>query len=183
MNSTPVSLLRRVSTGSDPRAWDQFVEVLLPLMWKWVGRLKLAEQDAADLIQDVFVVLFKELPEFHYNPARSFRAWLWTILKHRAMDRFRKVQPQTLESDVAIAVIDVPLLEEAEFRDALLAQVMTLIQTELPEKTWRAFEEHCLKGRSVDDVAEELGISPGSVYVAKGRALKLARERLENMLD
>lgn len=183
MNSTPVSLLRRVSGGTDPRAWDQFVEVLLPLLWEWVGRLRMAEQDAADLIQDVFLVLFKELPGFEYNPARSFRAWLWTILKRRATDRFRKARPQTLESDAAIAVEDIPLLEETEFRETLIAQVMLLIKTEFPETTWRAFQEHCLQNRPVEDVAADLGISPGSVYVAKGRVLKLVRERLQDMLD
>ena len=30
----------------------------------------------ADLIQDVFVVLVRVVPTFHYEPGRSFRAWL-----------------------------------------------------------------------------------------------------------
>lgn len=180
---TPVSLLQRVKSQSDPLAWPQFVDVMLPLMSQWVGRLNLSRDDAADLIQDVFLVLFQKLPTFQYDPAQSFRAWLWTVLKNRATDQARRNQPQRLDSQHEVPVVDVPLIEEAEYRRALIAQILTLVRSEMPEKMWRAFEEHCLNGRGADEVAAELVISPGSVYVAKGRALKLVRERLENLLD
>lgn len=183
MNTTPVSLLQRVCRNTDPNAWTEFVDLLLPLLWKWVGRLKLAEQDAADLIQDVFVVLLKELPGFQYNPARSFRAWLWTILKRRATDQFRRVRPQQLEPEFAVAVLEVPLIEEAEYRELLLSRVLKLVQVEFSADMWRAFWEHCINGRPVDEVAAKLSISPGTVYVAKGRVLKVARDRLKDLLD
>lgn len=183
MNTTPVSLLQRVCRDTDPNAWTEFVDILLPLMWQWVGRLKLAEQDSADLIQDVFVVLLKELPGFQYDPARSFRAWLWTILKRRATDQFRRVRPQSLESEAAIVTQDVPLIEEAEFRDLLLSRVLKLVQVEFSTDMWQAFWEHCINDRPVAEVAAELRISPGTVYVAKGRVLKIARDRLKDLLD
>ena len=38
-----------------------------------VRRAGLQDADAADLVQDVVVVLFQKLPEFTYDPLRSFR--------------------------------------------------------------------------------------------------------------
>lgn len=183
MDATPVTLLRRVCSGDDPLAWPEFVDLLLPLLWKWVGRLRLAEQDAADLIQDVFLVLYKELPSFQYDPSRSFRAWLWTILKRRAVDQSRRAPSVHLDSEHAAVAPDLPLLEDTEFREILMARALKIVQSEFSHETWRAFWEHFINGRPVVDVAAELGIAPGSVYVAKGRVLRLLRERLGDFLD
>lgn len=183
LNATPMSLLRRVSSSNDPLAWREFVDLLLPVMWKWVARLKLAEHDAADLIQDVFVVLFKELPGFRYDPQRSFRAWLWTVLKRRAIDGQRKQQPLALDPEQVIVTHDLPLLDESDFRSVLLSRALSIVQAEFAPQTWRAFWEHVINGRSAADVAVELSIAPGSVYVAKGRILGVLKERLRDMLD
>lgn len=182
MNATPVSLLRRVCSAGDPLAWNEFVELLLPLLWKWIGRLKLTEQDAADLIQETFLVLFKELPDFEYDPHRSFRAWLWTILKRRAIDLQRRQQPLELEPEQVPAVANLPLLEESEFRSLLMSRALAVVQNEFAPQTWRAFWEHVIHERPAAEVAAELGIAPGSVYVAKGRVLNVLRERLHDML-
>ena len=45
------------------------------------------EQDAADLVQDVLIVLMRKLPEFHYQPGKSFRGWLRTVLMNKWRDR------------------------------------------------------------------------------------------------
>ncbi len=152
-------------------------------MWQWVGRLKLAEQDAGDLIQDVFLVLYKELPRFKYDPQRSFRAWLWTILKRRALDQKRRRQPVSLDSNISLVAPDLPLLDDAEYRASLTARALEIVRSEFSDQTWGAFWEHFINGRPVADVATELGLAPGSVYVAKGRVLRLLKERLSDFLD
>src|SRR5207302_9807265 len=67
MLSTSVTLLERVRQRDDQAAWERFVALYTPLLYRWAQRAGLADQDAADLVQDVFVLLMKELPSFEYD--------------------------------------------------------------------------------------------------------------------
>ena len=80
MLSTPASLLERLRRPEPGQAWEQFVRMYTPLLCQWARRLGLQDHDVADLVQDVMVRLHQKLPEFVYDPAKSFRAWLRTVL-------------------------------------------------------------------------------------------------------
>src|SRR5439155_1319256 len=83
MNDTPVSLLQRLRHADDEAAWKQFVRLYAPLLYHWARRrMGLQCQDAADLVQDVFVILVRKLPEFAYDPRQRFRGWLWTVARN-----------------------------------------------------------------------------------------------------
>src|SRR5262245_6513796 len=82
MVTTSDSLLERLRRP-DCNAWVRFVQLYTPLLHRWAGQLGLQDADAADLVQDVFSILVQKLPEFVYDPARSFRGWLRTVLIHR----------------------------------------------------------------------------------------------------
>src|SRR4051812_5915230 len=79
MNTTPVSILERLGQPENDRAWEQFVQIYTPLLYSWARHLGLQSHDAAELVQDVFLVLIQKLPEFQYDPAKSFRGWLRTV--------------------------------------------------------------------------------------------------------
>ena len=86
-NSTSVTLLQRLRRAEDHLAWSRFVDIYTPLLYRWARRSGLADQDANDLLQEVFVVLLKKLPEFTYDPQKgSFRGWLRAI----ALNKFRE---------------------------------------------------------------------------------------------
>src|SRR5437764_916337 len=90
MDTTPSSLLEVLRRSPSEAHWGRFVEVYTPLLFAWANRLGLTGQDAADLVQDVFVVLVKQLPAFDYDAQKSFRAWLKTILLNLWRKRRRK---------------------------------------------------------------------------------------------
>jgi RNA polymerase sigma-70 factor (ECF subfamily) len=79
MDKTPASLLHRLRQPNAVDAWPRFVELYTPLLYYWAKRLGLQQQDAADLVQDVFVLLVQKLPEFAYDRHKSFRGWLRTV--------------------------------------------------------------------------------------------------------
>ena len=45
-----------------------------------------------DLVQDMFTLLVQELPKFEYDQDKSFRAWLWTIMRRKWLDHQRHRQ-------------------------------------------------------------------------------------------
>src|SRR3984893_8062536 len=96
MTKTPSSLLERLREPFEPEAWGRFVSLYTPLIYSWGRRVGLQEQDAADLVQEVFVTLLQVLPTFKYDRHRSFRRWLWTV----TINKWRKDRKQPENSMV-----------------------------------------------------------------------------------
>ena len=186
MDSTSASLLERLSAGDDASAWGRFVELYTPLLMRWCGRLGLCEADAADFTQDVFIVAVQHLPEFRYDPARSFRAWLKTVL----MNAWRKHQRKAARAPAADGNPDlIPdtdparLVDEAEHRDFLVRRALAVAQADFEPTTWKACWEFVVNDRPAADVAAELGISLNAVFLAKSRVLRHLRTELAGLLD
>src|ERR1700716_2727364 len=100
MHTTSVSLLQRLRQQPAADTWERFVRLYTPLLLYWARRLRLQDQDAADLVQDVLIVLVRKLPEFQYQPGRSFRGWMRTVLLNKWRDRPLPRPAVPLDSDV-----------------------------------------------------------------------------------
>src|SRR5262249_4546994 len=145
-------------------AWDRFVELYTPLLFHWARRLGLQDSDCADLVQDVFLLLWRKLPQFQYDPARSFHAWLKTLFlnRHRSRQRRRGPIPIALgASDLADAAA--PRLEDGEDSRYLIRQAFRLIEREFSALHQQAFRAYVLEEQPPDKVALDLGLSPGTV--------------------
>jgi RNA polymerase sigma-70 factor (ECF subfamily) len=185
---TPASLLERLRQPGQEQAWVRLVELYTPLLYGWARRAGLQHQDSADLVQDVFAILVRKLPEFSYDQQRSFRAWLRALLLNRWRDimRRRAARPAEVgraDLDGMTRKASDELFEETEYRRHLVGQALRLIRPEFREPTWKAWTEHGLAGRPAAEVARELGVSLGTVYTAKCRVLARLRRELEGLLD
>jgi RNA polymerase sigma-70 factor, ECF subfamily len=188
MHSTPVSLLEQLRRSPAQSDWTKFVHLYTPLLFYWARKLGMREADAADLVQDIFTVLVQKLPTFDYDQQRGFRNWLRTVLLNKWRNSLRqKANARLAGGDVNLdefADAEPPdALAEEEYRQHLLSHALDLMRREFPEKTWRACWEHVVMGRPAADVAAELGIVPGAVYVAKSRVLARVRQQLAGMLE
>ena len=183
---TPASLLVRLREPHSQQAWTHFVQLYTPLLYHWARRLGLHDPDAADLVQDVLVLLVRKLPDFHYDRDKSFRAWLRTITHNCWRTRWRRVElpreahPPNLD-DVADSDAE-NLLSETEYRQWLVGRALELMQAEFQPSTWKACWECVVGGRVAAEVAAELGMSVGAVYVAKSRVLSRLRQELTDLL-
>jgi RNA polymerase sigma-70 factor (ECF subfamily) len=184
MLTTSASLLARLRQPGDRESWDRFVTLYTPLLMFWARRAGLAHQDAADLVQDVFVALLERLPEFSYD-GRSFRGWLRTVLMNKWRDRVRNARPtQALNAhDPPAADDSLEALWDAEHQRLLLAAALEIMKSEFTENTWRACWETVVQDRPVPQVARELGVTENVVYIARSRVLRRLRAELDGLLD
>jgi len=184
---TPASLLERLRQPASERAWVRFVQLYTPLLFFWVRRLGLQEADAADLVQDVFTVLVRKLPEFAYDRHKSFRAWLHTVTLNAWRNRRRRAELPRAAAAADLAGLAGPdpadLFSEEEYRRWLVGRALELMQTEFQPTTWKACWECVVSGRPAAEVAAELGIGVGAVYMAKSRVLSRLRLELSDLLD
>lgn len=191
MDSTPRSLLQQLRQPDQPRAWEQFVDLYTPLLLLWARRLGLQSDDAADLVQDVFVVLVKKLPEFQYDAEKkNFRGWLRTICFNKWRDRHRQRAAHVQQADEA-TLDDVPAPDEAEQfwqreHDAHLVQIalqqLDALRDEFEPRSLDVCREVVLKQRPIGDVARQFGITDNAVSIAKLRVLRRLRQRLADFL-
>ncbi len=184
---TPASLLERLRQPTEQISWSRFVRLYTPLLYSWARRLGLQSDEAGDLVQDVFTLLLQKLPTFHYNGQKRFRGWLWTVTVNKWRENRRRqsaLAPVGLTAVTEPAVADpIEEISEAEYRAYVLRRIQHLMQVEFPPATWRAYWEHVACGKPAPQVAADLGISVGAVYVAKCRVLRRLREELAGLLD
>jgi RNA polymerase sigma-70 factor (ECF subfamily) len=188
MHTTPASLLERMNRPDERAvAWARFVELYTPLLFAWAARSGVPAQDAADLVQNVFVTLLRRLPEFRYDERGSFRAWLRTVLLNQYRDQLRRLPPPAATTpeglDARAGPDPAEELAEAEYRGLLARRALRLMQTDFAPTTWRACWELTACGRAADDVAAELGLSPAAVYAASARVLRRLRQEFRELLD
>ena len=187
MNTTHVSLLQRLRRPDEQMAWSRFVELYTPLLYYWARGAGLAYHEAADLVQDVLTLLVQKLPEFVYQPGRSFRGWLRTITlnKWRETCRRRRESPVgDVEDFVEPTAPDgAEVFAEAEYRRHLVTRALTIMQKEFEPATWKACWETVVNDRPPAEVAAELGVSVDQVYGAKYRVLRRLRQELDGLLD
>jgi RNA polymerase sigma-70 factor (ECF subfamily) len=189
MVQTPASLLDQLRDPKEPAsgpAWERFVALYTPLLYQWARRLGLQDASAADLVQDVFTILIQKLPSFSYDPGQRFRGWLWTVLCNKWRENQRRNSARIRGSADALAEVTVPdavgRLAEAEYAQYLVGRALQLVQNEFDPATWKACREFMVVGRPATEVAAELGISVGAVYVAKSRIMRRLRKELEGLL-
>lgn len=182
--STPASLLDRLKKSEETTAWDRFVELYTPLLYHWAQRLGLQNSDCADLVQDVFLILWRTLPEFEYNSAMSFHAWLKTLFlnRHRSRQRQREPLPIEVGSQHLVESAD-EQLGDPEYARYLIRQAFRLIEREFSPLHQQVFRAYVLEERTPEDLAQELGMSPGTVYGIKSKILSRLRQELRQLLD
>jgi RNA polymerase sigma-70 factor (ECF subfamily) len=188
MNTTSLSLLERLKQPVSAAAWNRFVDLYTPLLYDWSRQLGLQATDAADLVQEVFLVLLQKLPTFTYDTQGSFRGWLHTVLvnKWRQLQRRRTAAPVDPGSPILAALAspdDGDAFWQAEYQQYLVGRMLELIQAEFQPATWKAFWECVVAGRSAAEVAQELGMTVNAVYLAKSRVLRHLRRELAGLMD
>jgi len=185
--STSSSLIVRARQGDD-HAWRKIVRMYGPLVNYWLFRTGLSTADIDDVFQDVFISVAQGIEGFRKDrPGDTFRGWLRTIARTRVADFYRSHQKQVTAaggSDAFLAMQQIP--EPGDQNDAgeavilhqIRMQALDTVRAEFAERTWQMFWQVTINGRPTRDVAEELGVTPSAVRLAKSRVLRRLREEL-----
>ena len=184
MHTTSPTLLSELRRPGARGAWDKFADLYTPLLYYWARGQGLAESDAADLVQEVFLVLVVKLPTFRYEIDGSFRGWLRTVTlnKHRELRRRKRPEPTPDLDDLCPARNEGPF-EEREYRLHLVHRMLVLLRDSFPPSTWQMFHACAVESRDPREVARERNVSVGTVYAAKSKVLHRLRQELLELLQ
>ena len=180
---THVSLLARLTAGTDVAAWADFQSRYGDLIRGVCARRGLQQADSDDVLQDVLIALTKAMPGFVYDPTRGrFRSYLRTVVSHAILKRVRQTGPVGGLSVVEGAAEEEDLVWEDEWRHHHFRVAMRGVGEEFGARDMAAFRMYALDGRSAEAVGVELGMSVDSVYQVKSRVLKRLAARIEEQV-
>ena len=183
--STRASLLVRLRDPEDGAAWREFVDLYTPLVYGYLRKQGLQDADAADLSQEVLGAVAGAMGRFEYDSARgAFRNWLFTVVRRRLLNwRLAQGHQVTGSGDTGTHELleqrPSPELDESawdvEWGQRVFAWACTEVRRDVNDATWQAFWQTAVEGRRGKEVAAELGMSVGAVYLARSRILNRLR--------
>jgi len=146
---------------------------------------------AADLTQETFVRAWESLPRLRKPGA--FRGWLHRIAANLVRDEVKsgrsrlEVTESTLLGDAETPRQDAPAPESD-------GPEQRLVNGELSRHVWSALEElseehraavvmHHMEGMSVEEIAQVMGVRPGTIMSRLSRAREALRHRLSRYVE
>ncbi|HEV3121156.1 MAG TPA: sigma-70 family RNA polymerase sigma factor [Isosphaeraceae bacterium] len=190
--ATRRSLIVKLRDSTDAAAWTEFVTLYEPLVYRLARRKGLQDADARDLCQEVFRAVAQAVDR--WDPARgSFRGWLSTIARNLLVNFLTRRQHQ-LRGSGSTSVQDLldarPVTDpsatamfEAEYKTRVFQWAADEVRGEFAQATWQAFWQTAVEDRPASEVAAQLGLSVGAVYIARSRVLSRLRRRIEQLGD
>ena len=171
--------IHRVLAG-DSRAFRPIVERYADRVLAFCRSRRLNEDEAADLVQDVFLRAFRSLGSFRLG--ESFPSWLFAIAANRLRSRGAKRSGEEKKVE-AVAVEEATretpdALSEAE--KAFEAEEVRKAVASLPADQRSVVELYYFAELSVAEVTEVLGIGEEAVKSRLFRARKKLRSLLES---
>jgi RNA polymerase sigma-70 factor (ECF subfamily) len=167
--------------GASTTTAREVFEQHLPFVWRTLRSQNVAPRDIEDVAQEVFVVIFRKLPD--YQERGQIRAWIYRICLRAASSyrRRARVRREVLVHEVpepppaGLVAADVERFHASE-------QLMTLI-AKLDEDKRAVFALHEIEQLSIVEVAAIVGCPPATAYsrlaAAKKQLVALLAKRFE----
>jgi RNA polymerase sigma-70 factor (ECF subfamily) len=149
----------------DGESFAALVDRHMPMVYKFTYRYVGDVDVANDVVQDVFIKVWKNIKKF--DPKKNFKTWLLTITKNTALDSIKKKKAMLFskieEGETDLDSFLSPYVESPDLPDALLERKQTkadldrMLQELSP--TYRSvlllrYTEH-LKFREIADALQE----------------------------
>lgn len=180
---TRASLIQRLPDADDADAWNEFIDIYAPLLFRLARGRGLQQADAEDFVQEVLTVVATSVERWVEAEDRGpFRAWLFRIASNLAVNFLSRPKHRRLGSgDSKVR----ELLEEQpaasgdsaeqfalEHRRELFRWAAEQVRQAVSERVWLAFWRTTVGDEPVSQVATQLGMSIGAVYIARSRIKK-----------
>lgn len=192
---TSGTLLRRAQRTDDQAAWSELFDRYQPMLVRWTRAQLGSRVDADEISQRIWTELVRRLPDFSYDPKRSFRAWLKSLHRSRVLDYLK--QNRRYQKHLGRFAIENP--ESMVFCPGLLApstttqprsstsnpttesidRLLTIqgrVQERVSQKTWEIFHQVTFENQPIGQVARNYSMRYASVFAAVSRVTRMLKE-------
>ncbi len=169
-------------------AWDQFVAIYQPLVFRLARSKGFQDSDAHDIVQEVLLAVSKAIQRWDPDRGKGrFRDWLFRIARNMMLNFLTRRKHQSLGSPECVAdlleaypdgrTLDADVTQEFdwEFRRELFWLAADKVRSQVKSNTWEAFRLTAMLGLSTGQTAQQLAMKEGAVLVARCRVLARLR--------
>lgn len=181
-SETLVSLIDGVRQ-QDPERWRQFDAIYRPMLMAYLRKQRLAEVDASDVVQDIYVKLLSKIQTYKREKCR-FRSWLFSVAHNALIDaaRRRATRKRALDGWVLNVLRATPSdsvrMEQewtAMHRERILKHALKVVRARVSSRVWACFVQRVFQNHPAADIARDLNLEPNAVYVNACRVMKHVR--------
>lgn len=176
-------LLHAVARGDEAALaslYDRYRLILFGL----ILRILHSRPEAEDVLQDVFIQVWKRAADFDESRGRAF-TWLVTLARSRAIDRLRALDSRQRTANESLLAVPESISDAAE--DAFKSEQREVVRAaldELPEEQRQALVLAYFEGLTQSEIAARLGAPLGTVKTRMRSGMIKLRELLgEKMKD
>ena len=164
---------RRGDTGAQRILYERFNARLFAICLRYARD----RPEAQDMLQDVFLVIYRDLGQFQGNGA--FEGWLQRVTVRVALQHLRRKNPLRFAEDYnELPADNYNVIPDSELNsEAILGMVQ-----QLSPGYRTVFNLHCVEAWSYPEIAAELGISESTVRSQYTRACKQLRILVDKLL-
>lgn len=183
-------LLAAIKTPENLVAWEEFIVLYRPLIYRMARRRGMQDADAQDVTQVILTQVSSAIERYVPQPGIRFRNWLKRVARNAILTALVRgptdvgaggTDGQTFLNGHSKAVAEIDEEVTLELMREQYLRAAAIVRTEVNAETWLAFELTTVQNKSCEDAAQAIGKSIGTVYAARSRIIKRLRDQLEKI--
>jgi RNA polymerase sigma-70 factor (ECF subfamily) len=170
-------LIKRAVSGDEQamrRLWEQHAGYVDSVVRRLVGD----PDQAADIAQEVWIQIFRALPT--YRGEAQFSTWAHRIAVNRTLNALRKVRRL---SHLEVAIEEDSVAVDDDHHGTFVAESIEAAAQQLSPGARTVFYLHDVEGYTHEEIARELGITPGGSKSQLFKARVKLRRLLAHLVD
>lgn len=187
--TTRSSVLKAVADTSNEKAWKRLFDLYAGFVFSIARSKGLSVTDSDDIVQNVFVDLARNLPQFNYDRTKGrFRSYLIGLVNWRVADKLRAGKRDVdfksqygEDMKGAVAEDDGSFLEN-EWRAAAMEEALRRIKDEVNPDHFAAFVASTIEGQDTETVMNLYSITRDNLYQIRKRLTLKLKEATQAVL-
>lgn len=180
MATLVLKMLVHDASQGDKQAFKPLFETLHGRLFSFVRSRMAREEDAIDVVQELFIDLWKELPRFAYRSDEEFLGFLFLILRRKIAKHYKRnegknesLEEVLLQSgETTMTEHDIPIYEDYRYLEKALNELPPATQEILRLRNWSQL--------SFAEISATLNIKESAAKVRHHRAIEALRNKLQS---
>ena len=171
-------IIRLLQGGASEKAFNAIVDAYSERLYWHVRRFLSSHDDANDLMQEIFIKIWKGLGSF--RGGSQIFTWIYRIATNEALNFLRKKGVKVdLDTEVADSIANSRIDDDPYFNgDSLQRELHKAIKS-LPYKQQLVFNLRYFDEMKYEDISQITGTSIGALKASYHHAYNKIKERLE----
>jgi len=128
--------------------------------------------NAENIVQNIFVKLWENRKQYNIS---SLNGYLMIAVRNSCNNEIKRIHHERIYQQ---SIENEELIDNIKFSDSRIMDKISTIINQLPEQRRKIFKLNRLEGLKYREIATKLNISPKTVEIQMGKALKFLRENL-----